>query len=723
MNSNVKNRKADKRGGQADSLETMAVFDNRNQSLEPWEISVPSAVEKCTAGLMAKQKTSMRMYCRPLSRSAIVLETCMTLDGEESFMCTIGDYSFSLGGSKSPGAKITLDRWPIAVTGKCRLASGEHRIRCARMDGAVLLSLDGELVLETKDPRDSEPIFSLEYFIPESITVREVIVKGKSAALKGIPLRKSRSYNLHMCMDFFDDLLPAPWTERTLRETMGIYSRYNIKRLYFIDHGGFQSGFWDHYHDSAGHRLEGNVRRTFENLGDILPAVTAAGHNEGIEVYGLFKPQECGMALTYPFGSEEARKFGKVPRLDGAMWWATDFVAKHPEMRLERDMRPVPQDLDKRIVGRIVLSAEKGLKAAFDPRRIRLLVSNDNGAYAPYAGPMEIRVEGKEKIILDRLSIKEKFMALTVQGEATRTFGNTLRNLIEAYDLEGRKLPLSYASLTHPRNLPPEQGSFVYDYPVDTVGEMDNYFWLDSGRTLGIAKGWERYICGVLCEAYPEVRDWWMELIEYYIKSGVDGVDIRDQVHSRTFDWDVFGFNKPLVEAFREKHGVDILNEPFRREDLRRLRGEYYTGFLRRAHQRLKASGKKTHLHVSSRMKSPDWHTELDLYQDLEGWLREGLVDELTMKMSFLTGEVAAKSLETARELGLPVNYCPFMNGVPGQSNAKAIVNSLVRQALDNGADGYIIYENAVFLEAQKNGGVNIRHPWILDAIKQYARD
>ena len=701
-------------------LKTIAILNSENLPAQPWEDVAPGLIAKTADGLRATRRTSLRLYFRPLCQSAVVVETRLTSTGDESFLCIIGSYNFSLGGSKSPGAKITLDRWPIAVTGKCRLPAGQHLVRCSRLNGVVLLALDGQVVLETQDPRANESIPDLEYFLPDTVTIHEAIVKGKSAALKGIPLNNSKSYNLYMCIDFFDDLISAPWTERTLREVLEIYNRHNIRRIYFIDHGGFKSGFWDHY-DATEFPIEKHGRETFQNLGDILPAVVAAGHKAGLEVYALYKPQECGFAVTYPYGSEKARQFGKAPRLDGMMWWVMDFVAKHPEMRLERDMRPIPPDLEKRIIGKIVLVSEEGLTIPFDPRRIRLWVSADNGSYVPYAGPMEIKVAGKGKIILERLAIKEKFMALTVAGEPTRAFGNTLRKLVEIYDQEGRKLPISYADATQLRNLPIEKAGFTYDYPSDTTGEMDNYFWLDSGKPLAIAKGWERYLCGVICEAYPEVRHWWMENIEYYIKTGVDGVDIRDLVHTRTFDWDVFGFNKPLAAAFKAKHGVDILNQPFQREDLRRLRGEYYTEFLRQARQRLTAAGKKMHLHISPRMKSPDWHTELDLYQDWEGWLREGLADEITMKMNWFTGEVAAKSFEAARALGLPINYCPYMNDLFKHPNAKALVNYIARQALDTGSDGFIFYENAALMAAKKDGRMEITQSWMLDILKQYA--
>ena len=212
-----------------------------------------------------------------------------------------------------------------------------------------------------------------------------------------------------------------------------------------------------------------------------------------------------------------------------------------------------------------------------------------------------------------------------------------------------------------------------------------------------------------------------MDSIDYYIRAGVDGVDIRDLVHARTFDWDVFGFNPPLVEAFKKKHGIDILNEPFERKDLRRLRGEYYTEFLRRARQRLKTAGKQMHLHVGSRMKSPEWHTELDVYQDWESWLRAGLADEITLKMSWLTGEVAAKSFNVAHELGLPINYCPYINRVPQNPNAKAIINYYAQQALDIGMDGFVIYENAALMKARADGRMEVMHPWALDTLKQHA--
>ena len=77
---------------------------------------------------------------------------------------------------------------------------------------------------------------------------------------------------------------------------------------------------------------------------------------------------------------------------------------------------------------------------------------------------------------------------------------------------------------------------------------------------------------GVLCFGYPEVRQHFRDRIQEYLHGyDWDGVFLclRTQARPATFA-DQFGFNAPVQEAMRERHGVDILQSGFRS---RRLAG------------------------------------------------------------------------------------------------------------------------------------------------------
>jgi len=522
---------------------------------------------------------------------------------------------------------------------------------------------------------------------------------------------------------------------------MRFYRANRISRVYFIYHYGFNGGFWDQRARSrmyAGHQAPGadgtppgdfaeNIRRTYEAAGDFLPAAVRAARAEGLPCYAVLKPYETGLHPTFPHGSPEAREFGRIPRLDGMMWWAPHFTARNPHLRTERDLRDVPPDIERRRIRTIRLTAEPGLPRRLDPARIRLWTSPDNGPYEPYHGQLEVRAEcdDPQTIVLDRIETPHRFVALTVDGDPTCSFGNTLPGLVEVRDHQGRVLPITFGQMSDPRTADFRAAGFAFDItPMSaSIQQLDDYCWLDGPRPLGLALGRERYLQGELCEACPEVREWWLAQVENCLEAGVAGIDFRIVHHNRAYDWTSFGFNAPLVEAFKARYGVDMLREPFDYGDLRRLRGEFYTDFLRAARQRLNAAGRGMQLHVSARMKSPEWHSEMEVHFDWPTWLREGLADEVTVKMQSVRGEIAPEVAAAARTAGMKVNACPYLNGMPRHPRGPDLARHVAHDALAGGADGFIMYENAAFMAAQEDGAVTITQPWLVEALREHARD
>jgi hypothetical protein len=87
---------------------------------------------------------------------------------------------------------------------------------------------------------------------------------------------------------------------------------------------------------------------------------------------------------------------------------------------------------------------------------------------------------------------------------------------------------------------------------------------------------------GVVSLAYPEARrafiDRWRQLLA---PSRFDGLFICLRSQSRPAAYgDQFGFNEPVREDFRTRHGADILRDDFDRQAWRDLLGEYVTTLL-----------------------------------------------------------------------------------------------------------------------------------------------
>jgi hypothetical protein len=136
---------------------------------------------------------------------------------------------------------------------------------------------------------------------------------------------------------------------------------------------------------------------------------------------------------------------------------------------------------------------------------------------------------------------------------------------------------------------------------------------------------------GVLCFGYPEVRQHFRDRIQEYLRGyGWDGVFLclRTQARPATFA-DQFGFNPPVQEAMRERHGVDILTQDFDLDAWRRLNGEFFTTFLRELREDLRPLGVGLSVGVprGDIIGPPvgnwpiEWRT----------WAEEGLIDALVI--------------------------------------------------------------------------------------------
>jgi HEAT repeat protein len=150
----------------------------------------------------------------------------------------------------------------------------------------------------------------------------------------------------------------------------------------------------------------------------------------------------------------------------------------------------------------------------------------------------------------------------------------------------------------------------------------------------------ERRATGPLEFSYPEVRQ---ALLSRYLhhatKYDYDGIFLYTYVENWGARYrDEFGFNAPIVNEFKRRYGVDIRTEPFDKEAWYRLRGKYLTQFLRELHTALAAKGKKLSIAIYS--PTPNYpepwdgsHADIPaagmIYLDWEGWVQEGIVDEL----------------------------------------------------------------------------------------------
>ena len=138
-----------------------------------------------------------------------------------------------------------------------------------------------------------------------------------------------------------------------------------------------------------------------------------------------------------------------------------------------------------------------------------------------------------------------------------------------------------------------------------------------------------RFQRGVLCLAYPEVRNHFINRFHRLLTAGdFDGLFVCLRSQSRPADFaDQFGFNKPIRDELFKRHGRDIWAEDFDRAPWRDLLGEYLTVFLAELKQSL--NRRQTLLAIGAPrgkvLGPPLGNTALHW----ETWVKKGIVDHL----------------------------------------------------------------------------------------------
>lgn len=177
-----------------------------------------------------------------------------------------------------------------------------------------------------------------------------------------------------------------------------------------------------------------------------------------------------------------------------------------------------------------------------------------------------------------------------------------------------------------------------YPFPFESMLRIEHPEWAPADRHGARRQG------GPIELAYPEARQALVDLIvRATVGAGYDGICFLTYVENYSLRFqDEFGFSDPIVKDFQRLYHADLRKDPFRRgasrEDWLRLRGSYVTAFL----GELKAElNKYRRIKLGMIVNSNDprqpqsWNVaELILtagshLMDVDGWVREGLVDEL----------------------------------------------------------------------------------------------
>ena len=174
----------------------------------------------------------------------------------------------------------------------------------------------------------------------------------------------------------------------------------------------------------------------------------------------------------------------------------------------------------------------------------------------------------------------------------------------------------------------------IYD---DYWPDLQSQFSEDNPQYQWVSRDQKKVFKGVLCYAYPEVRNHRLAQIKELLDYNIDGIYLCTRSHAFSginprdyYRGDVYGYNTPIVEAYQRKYGINILTDEFDFEKWNNIKGIFLTQFLTEASNLIHQEGKKLMVGIMSNPYtmmniSPLIHIHLDYSR----WIKEGIVDEL----------------------------------------------------------------------------------------------
>jgi len=381
------------------------------------------------------------------------------------------------------------------------------------------------------------------------------------------------------------------------------------------------------------------LRQSRAALGDdpLRLAVDFAKH-AGLKVFIIIKPYEGGGAYTIPHGKEPPCNRNWMETLGGRAVGLDPFIIEHPEFLVARkpceELRSldadrielvfVPDHLDGRRTGTTSHSgSEEQVITAYPAVDFRVYTSTDNGAYKLYRDDFKVSQRIERRMVRDAngqpvfpkpvpcriielsgLKLQSPYFAVSFSGDekAFRTIPYSMFRVFAGQ----QELPVTVTPSVRDSVLTGKSHFTENGFEFEKAGP---YYWdcgWYSGCLFAFARGKTKAIRGCLCEAYPEVRSHWFKQVKSFVEMGCDGVDIRLDNHGSSMtDFVNYGFNPPLVQAYKERYGVDILKQSPDPIKMMKLRGEFFELFVRQVAAFLHQRGLTVQMHLKDCYEHP----------------------------------------------------------------------------------------------------------------------
>ena len=283
--------------------------------------------------------------------------------------------------------------------------------------------------------------------------------------------------------------------------------------------------------------------------------------------------------------------------------------------------------------------------------------------------------------------------------------------LAEAWGADGTLAPLTVAT-----NGTADRGFFFWKgwqgWSNQTEAVLQVRKW--DGRDLGMVFRQMPNMPTMLEPAFEGARGIWLGRIRTILDSGADGVDIRTYCHHNgAMCYLTYAFAAPVREAFRSLYGRDPRPDPQDYERVRRIRGEFYTQFMRDAKRLVAARGRKLITELESGIEVPPaLDCRMQLHLNWQRWITEGIVDEVRMKWWTTDSRfVHEQVLPLARRHGVPVHVISRCLHTGLDLRAAEMAELTIGGGCAAGFSGYTFYEQQNLMDLNPEGRSTLKGP------------
>ena len=194
--------------------------------------------------------------------------------------------------------------------------------------------------------------------------------------------------------------------------------------------------------------------------------------------------------------------------------------------------------------------------------------------------------------------------------------------------------PLAVA-ISHAHDIGLKIFSWVDPFDCYIIGADDDFFRINCQYLIRAKNG---AILRTPCYNYPEVRTRYVDEALEYMQYGVDGISYSlfnthlwgSRVPHDMEGQYIYGYNEPIVAAYKNKFNIDILKETPDPVRLAHIQGDGVTELLREIHAAVNAAN--VEILVTTRMDDHlggGIYPHAWIYNDWRTWTHQGIVDTI----------------------------------------------------------------------------------------------